>query len=198
MHTQQEAGWYDDSPPALTSRWVLQREAFAHTQLPRGEVFSEYTQGCPWPFTHTTPREQWFYWLDLWIILLMDKNKPSISLMKFRIFCCAYFCWVYSYEWSVWVARYSYFFNVYLFILREWENKKGRGRGREEEMESQVGSVLSAQSPMWGPNSWTTRSWPEPQSRVEHLTNWATEVPLIYFIRHYPWGFQVCTTLHSH
>lgn len=34
MHTQAEAGRYDDSPPALTSRGVLEGKAFAHFQLP--------------------------------------------------------------------------------------------------------------------------------------------------------------------
>ena len=30
---------------------------------------------------------------------------------------------------------------------------------------------------LWGSNSQTMRSWPEPRSRVRCLTNWATQVP---------------------
>ena len=47
-----------------------------------------------------------------------------------------------------------FFFNVYVFIMSEW----GRGRERGGERESQAGSVLSAQSPMWGSISRTMRS----------------------------------------
>ena len=48
----------------------------------------------------------------------------------------------------------------------EW----GRGRERGIEREFQAESVLSAWSPTWGLTSQTPRSWPEPKSRVRHLT----------------------------
>ena len=70
---------------------------------------------------------------------------------------------------------------LYLFIFEsEHAYKWGRGRKRERgrEREFQVGPALSAQSPMWGSNPWTTRSWPEPTPRVGCLTDWATQVPL--------------------
>ena len=43
--------------------------------------------------------------------------------------------------------------------------EKGRGR------ETQVGSVLSALSPMWGSIPQTVRSSPKPKSRVTCLTD---------------------------
>ena len=49
-------------------------------------------------------------------------------------------------------------FYVYLLIL-----KRGRGAEREE-WEFEAGFVLSAKNPMWGSNSLTVRSWPEPKS----------------------------------
>ena len=79
-----------------------------------------------------------------------------------------------------------YFLNVYLFIF---ERKRGgtcvrvsmQGRAeREREGESQAGSALSAQSQMWGLNSQTVRSWPEPKSSVGPLTDWATQVPQVH------------------
>ena len=38
------------------------------------------------------------------------------------------------------------------------------------------------QNPVWGSNSWTVRSWPEPRSRVGRLTDWATQVPQSLFL----------------
>ena len=65
-----------------------------------------------------------------------------------------------------------FFLNVRLFWEIKWTS---RGRGRERE--SQAGPMLSAQSPTWGSISWTTRSWPEPKSRIGCLTDWATQAP---------------------
>ena len=38
------------------------------------------------------------------------------------------------------------------------------GAERDRERESQAGSLLSAQRQLWGLNSRTLRSWPEPKS----------------------------------
>ena len=54
----------------------------------------------------------------------------------------------------------------------------GRGAEREGERDYQAGSALSAQSPTWGLNPWTMRSWPELKPRVGYLTDWATQAPL--------------------
>ena len=68
----------------------------------------------------------------------------------------------------------SSFFNVYLL----WEVESPRGEGQRERVrESQARSALSVQSWMPGSNSWTSRSWPEPRSRVRHLTHYATQGP---------------------
>ena len=77
-----------------------------------------------------------------------------------------------------------FFLSLFLLIYfwREIESKWGRSkerqrqrdteteRHRETEREFQAGSVLSAQSPMWGSISQIARSRPEPKSRVKRLT----------------------------
>ena len=68
------------------------------------------------------------------------------------------------------------FFNVYLFIyLLIYFEREGQDSLfetiREGEKDSQVGFVLSAQNPMWDWIPRTVRSWPEPKSRVRHLTD---------------------------
>ena len=68
---------------------------------------------------------------------------------------------------------------VFFETKRVWA---GRGREGEGDRESQVGSMLPAQSPIRGSNAWTMRSWPEPKARVGRLTNWPTRVPLHYLI----------------
>ena len=51
-------------------------------------------------------------------------------------------------------------------------------RGRDRETEDQNQSSLRVQTPLWGLNSQTGKSWPEPKSRVSRLTDWATQAPL--------------------
>ena len=51
-------------------------------------------------------------------------------------------------------------------------NRRRRGRERE----SQADSPLSAEFSV-GLDLTTLRSWPEPKSRVRHLTVWVTQVP---------------------
>ena len=68
------------------------------------------------------------------------------------------------------VRALAYFLNVYLF-LRERERARERAHvhtwaeegQREGDRGSQVGSALTAESLMWGVNSWTMRSWPQPK-----------------------------------
>ena len=69
---------------------------------------------------------------------------------------------------------------IYLFWERVW-TREGQ-REREGKRESQAGSTLSAQSPTRGLISWTVRSWPDPKPRVRRLTDWTTQVPLIFFL----------------
>ena len=72
------------------------------------------------------------------------------------------------------------FLIIYLFLrertccVHRWV-REGQ---REGETDSQAGSTLPAQSPTWGSNSQTVRSWPEPKSRVGRLTDGATQVHL--------------------
>ena len=80
----------------------------------------------------------------------------------------------------------DHFLKIYLFILRDRANRGGAER--EEDRGSPAGSVLSVQSLMWGLNSWTMRSWPEPKSRVGRSTNWATQAPQSMIILIYQRG----------
>ena len=63
----------------------------------------------------------------------------------------------------------TFFFNAYLFIFeKEWEHNRGGGAERDTQtMKQAPGSELSVQSPMWGLNWQTTRSWPEWKMGVE-------------------------------
>ena len=84
--------------------------------------------------------------------------------------------------WNIFWERnqqYSFLF-LSLFILRE--STIMRGTEREGERESQAGSILSVQSPTRGPIPRTVRSWPEPKSRVGHLTDWATQGTLAVLV----------------
>ena len=67
---------------------------------------------------------------------------------------------------------------VYFETERVHVNRKSQ---KEKATESQAGSALSAESLMWGLNSWTVRSWPVPRSRFGHSTTWATQEPHILF-----------------
>ena len=55
------------------------------------------------------------------------------------------------------IVFHNFFFFLSLFILRG-EKDHERGRDREEERESQAGSVLSEQNPTWGSSLRTVRS----------------------------------------
>ena len=100
----------------------------------------------------------WMCWLECHVILLVK------TMLKF-----------YHIVFPL-LSSLFYFFDVYLFILRERESRGGTER--EGDKESQSGSALPMQSPMWGSNSQSLRSWPEPKSRVRWLTDWATKVAL--------------------
>ena len=83
----------------------------------------------------------------------------------------------------------SFLKRIFIYLFLRERARAGKGQ-REGERESQAGSVLSAQSPMWGLMSHTVRSWPEPKSRVRCLTNWATQVPLYHLISLKRKGFK--------
>ena len=67
--------------------------------------------------------------------------------------------------------------------MRETEREKEVEGQRERK--SQAGFTLSVQSPTRGSNPWTVRSWPEPKSRVRHLTDWATQAPQLGLLLKY-------------
>ena len=81
--------------------------------------------------------------------------------------------------------KYLKHLNIYItfkyfleFICLFWERESQRER--EREIESQAGSMPSAQSPTRGSNSLTVRSWPEQRSKIRCLIYWATQEPLYY------------------
>ena len=67
---------------------------------------------------------------------------------------------------------------MFIYLFWERESTQAREGLRERKKESQAGSTLSAQSPTQGSISRSVRSWPELQSRVRSLTDWATQAPL--------------------
>ena len=73
---------------------------------------------------------------------------------------------------------FLFFLSLFIYFEREGGSTWGKGRKRGREREFQEGPTLSVQNPVWGSNSWTARSWPEPKSRVGCLTDWATQGPL--------------------
>ena len=60
---------------------------------------------------------------------------------------------------------FIYFFNVYLFFRVRAED--GQRERKTQNLKQAPGSEISAQSWMWGLNSWTTRSWPELKSDAQ-------------------------------
>ena len=84
-----------------------------------------------------------------------------------------------------------------LFIYFERERERARVQAwaeegqREMETESQPGSTLPEQS-LTQALTPTVRLWPELKSRVQHSTNWATQVLLFYFLNStYEWNHIV-------
>ena len=77
------------------------------------------------------------------------------------------YCWK-----NISVLKFIY---LLLFFERDWERERA-----ERERESQAGSMQSVQSPTWGWNSQTVRSWPESKSRVRCLPDWAPQGPQIH------------------
>ena len=58
-----------------------------------------------------------------------------------------------------------YLQNFFLMFIYFWERERAsRGGAERGDRGSKAGSELSAQSLMWGSNSQTVRSWPEPKS----------------------------------
>ena len=71
------------------------------------------------------------------------------------------------------------YFLMFIFERKTWHEWGEGQREREtQNLKQAPGSELSAQSPMWGSNPPTVRSWPKPKSRVRCLTDWATQAPL--------------------
>ena len=56
---------------------------------------------------------------------------------------------------------------IFFMFIYFWERERKQGRSRERgrhRIRSRLQAELSAQNPMWGSNSQTTRSWPELKS----------------------------------
>ena len=84
---------------------------------------------------------------------------PHLFLHAFSLLFCHYL--IYN--------MLFYLFNIYWEREIEHAQSSRKGAAREGERESQAGSMLRV-----GLDPTTVRSWPEPKSRVRHLTDWAT------------------------
>ena len=51
------------------------------------------------------------------------------------------------------------FFYVYFWERERERAQAGKGQREKRDRGYKTGSTLAAESPMWGPNSWTLRSW---------------------------------------
>ena len=94
--------------------------------------------------------------------LLHVLAKCTFTIMHFKMHVCL----------AVWsfislIYKIIFFFSICLF-LRERQSVSKGGAEREGDTESKAGSRLwaAAQSLMWGSNSQTMRSWPEPKSDI--------------------------------
>ena len=99
-------------------------------------------------------------------------------------------------DWATQAPRKIFIY----FWDRERERESREGAEREGDREFQADSKLLAQSPSRGLNPWIARSWPELKSKVRCLTDWATQVPLLFiFLRKCHTIFHSsCTILYSH
>ena len=110
----------------------------------------------------------------------------SLALLRYYILNKKYFYKIYCLKYITtrvflsWFELSSLFF-LSLFILRERE--RIRGGGQREGERGRIPSRLHAVStePTQGSISWTMRSWPEPKSKVRHLTDYRLQVPLQEF-----------------
>ena len=71
---------------------------------------------------------------------------------------------------------------IYLFERESERERAWAGWRAEGERESQADSVPSTE-PNAGLHLTTLRSWPEPKSRVGRLTDWATQVPPVFYFK---------------
>ena len=115
-------------------------------------------------------------------------------------------CWSFRTHWFTESCRSSkywiYLFWIYIFKLslfwererqRETEKTRMSGRGAEGEGGREF-QVLSVRNLMPGSNPRTVRSSPEPKSSVGwtgHLTDWAIQVPWIYFLLSHPGALDI-------
>ena len=83
--------------------------------------------------------------------------------------------------WEMVVTIFKHFLNICLIFFkfnyfeRERASKSVCGTSRAG---ANGKGALPAQSQTWGLNPSTVRSWAELKSRVQHLTNWATQAPV--------------------
>ena len=111
-------------------------------------------------------------------------NTIPWSKIKYKSFCRTVFTeislgnifmWLFfSYGWA---NVFFLFLSLFVFERQQEHTCMSRGAA-ERQRESQAGSILSAQSLMWGSKSWTVRSWRELKSRVRRLTDCPTWVTL--------------------
>ena len=100
--------------------------------------------------------------------------------MLYKTFRDVLFYLNYYHFFSTSLLHSLFFLIVYMFIYLFWERRRASGRGAERVREGErTPSRLRAVStePRAVSISQTVRSWPELTSRVECLTDWATQAP---------------------
>ena len=103
-----------------------------------------------------------------WLLHIKEKFQTHpVSLCKRERRCF----WAFLLFQPLFSCFLKFFFFKFIYLF-------GGAGGRAErkgEKESQAGSTVPAQSLTQGSIPQTVRSWPEPKSRVRHLTDWATQ-----------------------
>ena len=133
---------------------------------------------CPWPCTHllwsrSAMQKQTQHYLCHWQAGSLQRAKDRQGILKTQQ------------PQGPQVSAHTgsdqhliYFLSLFIYF---WEGER-QGEGIERGRESQAGFASSVQSPMYGLNSWTVRSWPESKSRVRRLNDWAIQEPWSSFL----------------
>ena len=99
----------------------------------------------PWMSSNRNKSEEYF--VDKWFYLLSSRQHIEGDHLGIGI---------------------SFFFLMFILFLRERVCAHKQGRSREKgDRGSEVGSMLTAETPMQGSNSWTARSGSEPKSYTQ-------------------------------
>ena len=165
----------------LLPEWRQIKDTFLHCQLepPQHWAMMETLGGCCFPLSRNPCRRA--KWPLVEENLNTGYNNGDLDFTQFNDNEIS--PWK---PWKPWISvhinrmfKNSRALNIklgqkYLFFLKFinfWERESGGGAEQAEDGGSEAGSALTAESLMWGWNSRTMRSWPEPKSELNRLSH---------------------------